>query len=205
MRKRISLILLTLLIVFSGCKSECETDKNDFEVSSAVLIPNPYFMEKDILKTITEIVVEMTKLIPDAHFQGEVEQTTLIIKSTTSAQMTDVVEQINRYRAESNLSRLKTKDSLLDIARIRAKEVSQKWSHTRSNGQKLDSFLDNSEWTIADENLAKHRNATNTDVVDAWKRSESHRANLLNSRYEYCGIAEYYDGEFRYISIIFIG
>ena len=117
--------------------------------------------------------------------------------------MADVVEIINQYRAESNLNRLKMSDSLCKIAEIRAKEASEKWSHIRPNGQKLDSLLKDSEWKTAGENLAKHKVSTPFDIVESWENSESHRENLLNSRYKYCGIAEYYDGKNRYISMIF--
>ncbi len=201
MKKLSTIILLMFLILFSGCSIKNNgvetTAPNEIE-----LIPNPAFDELTV-EEITEIIARITTLISEKVSQRAVEQTTPKKESTTSAKMADVVENINQYRDESNLNRLKISEPLCEIAEIRAKEVSQKWSHTRPNGQNLDSLLENIEWRTAGENLARFRNATNTDVVEAWKSSESHKANLLNPRYKYCGISEYYDGNFRCISMIF--
>ena len=202
MKKSAVIVLIAVILTVTGCNAEYVTDNcepsllNDIE-----LIPNPLFEELTV-EEITEIIAQITTLISEKISNREVEQTTLI-KTTTSAKMTDVVGIINQYRAESNLNRLKMSEPLCEIAEIRAKEVSEKWSHTRPNGQKLDSLLGNYEWKTAGENLAKCRVSTPSDIVDSWKNSESHRENLLNSRYKYCGIAEYYDGKNRYISMIF--
>lgn len=203
MKKSAAIVLIAVLLTITGCGVEYTTGNREPSLLDDLeLIPNP-MLEELTVEEITEIIAQITMLISEKVSQREVEQTTLKKESTTSAKMADVVEIINQYRAESNLNRLKISEPLCEIAEIRAKEASQKWSHTRPNGQKLDSLLENTEWRTAGENLARYRNATNTDIVDAWKNSESHRANLLDSRYKYCGIAEYYDGKNRYVSIIF--
>ena len=202
MKKSAVIVLIAVVLTVTGCGAEYVTDNHELSLLNDIeMIPNPLFEELTV-EEITEIIAQITTLISEKISNREVEQTTLI-KTTTSAKMTDVVGIINQYRAESNLNRLKMSDSLCEIAEIRAKEASGKWSHTRPNGQKLDSLLGNYEWKTAGENLAKCRVSTPSDIVDSWKNSESHRENLLNSRYKYCGIAEYYDGKNRYISMIF--
>lgn len=203
MKKSAAIVLVAVLLTITGCGVEYTTGNREPSLLDDLeLIPNP-MLEELTVEEITEIIAQITMLISEKISQREVEQTTPKKESTTSAKMADVVEIINQYRAESNLNQLKMSEPLCKIAEIRAKEASQKWSHTRPNGQKLDSLLENTEWRTVGENLARYRNATNTDIVDAWENSESHRANLLKSHYKYCGIAEYYDGKNRYISMIF--
>lgn len=203
MKKSAVIVLIAVILIFTGCGAEYVTDNRELSLLNDIeLIPNPLFEELTV-EEITKIIAEITTLISEKASQREVEQTTLKKESTTSAKMTDVVEIINQYRAESNLNRLKISEPLCEVAEIRAKEASEKWSHTRPNGQKLDSLLGNYEWKTAGENLAKYKVSTPSDIVESWKNSESHRENLLNSRYKYCGIAEYYDGKNRYISMIF--
>lgn len=203
MKKSAVIVLIAVVLTVTGCNAEYVTDNcepsllNDIE-----LIPNPLFEELTV-EEITEIIAQITTLISEKISRRAVEQTTLKKESATSAKMTDVVEIINQYRAESNLNRLKISEPLCEVAETRAKEASKKWSHTRPNGQKLDSLLENSEWKTAGENLAKCRVSTPSDIVESWKNSESHRENLLNPHYKYCGISEYYDGKSRYISMIF--
>lgn len=201
MRRNTAIMLLTILVLLAGCsiKNDCiETTMPQ----SVELIPNPMFEELTV-EEITKIIAQITTLISEKISEREVEQTTLKKESATSAKMADVVEIVNNYRTESNLNRLKMSDSLCEIAEIRAKEASEKWSHTRPNGQNIDSLLEDSEWKTAGENLAKYRVSTPSDIVESWMNSDSHRANLLDFRYKYYGIAEYYDGKNRYISMIF--
>lgn len=202
MKKSAAIVLIAVLLTVTGCSAEHATgNREPFLIDDLELIPNP-MLEELTVEEITEIIAQITTLISEKISRREVEQTTLI-KTTTSAKMEDVVEIINQYRAESNLNQLKMTELLCEIAEIRAKEASQKWSHIRPNGQKLDSLLEDFEWKTAGENLAKYRVSTPSDIVESWKNSESHRANLLKSHYKYCGIAEYYDGRNRYVSMIF--
>lgn len=203
MKKSAVIVLIAVLLVFTGCGAEYVTDNHEPSLLNDIeLIPNPMFDELTI-EEITKIIAEITTLISEKISNREVEQTTLKKESATSAKMADVVEIINQYRAESNLNRLKISEPLCEVAEIRAKEASEKWSHTRSNGQKLDSLLGNSEWKTAGENLAKYKVSTPSDIVESWKSSELHRENLLNPHYKYCGISEYFEGKTHYISMIF--
>ena len=203
MKKSAVIVLIAVILTVTGCNAEYVTDNHEPSLLNDIeMIPNPLFEELTV-EEITKIIAEITTLISEKVSQREVEQTTLKKESATSEKMADVVEIINQYRAESNLNRLKISEPLCEVAEIRAKEVSEKWSHTRPNGQKLDSLLGNYEWKTAGENLAKCRVSTPSDIVDSWKSSELHRENLLNPHYKYCGISEYYDGKNRYISMIF--
>lgn len=120
------------------------------------------------------------------------------------AMIRDMAVIINNYRVTEGLKPLETSDFLCKIAETRAKESSVKWSHTRPNGLDVASFLIDSDitWSIVGENLAKYEKALAEDVVKAWLSSDSHRKNLLNPRYKFCGIAEYQNDKIRYTAII---
>lgn len=204
MKRLILLIPLTVLFVISGCGTEGTKDGNITTASSFETVTNPFFIGTKAEKTLTEIIVELTTLISEKTTHREFEQTTREEKSTMPAKVADIVGTINNYRITKDLKPLKISDFLCEIAGIRAEEASVNWSHTRPNGQKIDSLLSGSNihWTILGENLARHKNAPAEAIVDAWMNSESHRENLLNPGYKFCGIAEYKKGEIRYISII---
>ncbi len=203
------IILLITFLIIAGCGAQCETDCPEYSLlNETEMIPNPLLDELYVEKRVTKMIAELTTLISEKISQREVEQTTQAEKTTISVNvLSDMVGIINKHRETANLEPLKISEILCEIARIRAKESSTKWSHARPDGSNFSSLMNDTDiaWNVAGENLARHRNATASDVTDAWIQSESHRANLLNPRFKKCGIAEHYDGEFRYISIVFIG
>lgn len=202
MKRFLGIILLLVLLFFGGCEIKGTIDGFEDKITNIETVPNPFLLGTKVTETITEIVVEITTLISETQTNGAVEQTTRT-NSTIPVKIADMVEIINDYRNKHNISHVKISYELCRIAEIRAKEASVLWSHTRHDGLGIDSLINpNIEWSIAGENLAKFKNATSKEIVDAWMQSETHRANLLNEKYEFCGISEYCDGEIRYISII---
>ncbi len=201
--KRLILIIL-LMFVFCGCSAEGTKDGYEEKITNIETVTNPFLIETKIAETITDFVIEITTLIEKTQTNREVEQTTYTTKSTMPAMISDMVEIINSYRIKENPNQLRVSGFLCEIAEIRAEEASISWSHTKPNGLGIDSLIpaSNYKWTIVGENLAKCENATPQEIIDAWMNSKIHRENLLNSRYKYCGIAEYQNSEIRYISII---
>ena len=96
----------------------------------------------------------------------------------------EVLNLVNNYRIENGLGTLTWNQGLADAAAIRSAEAAVCWSHTRPDG---------SAWnTVSNlthgENLGKGYNSPQ-DVVNAWKSSPSHNANLLESRFKTLGVA----------------
>lgn len=96
---------------------------------------------------------------------------------------------VNEIRKENNLKEFTWDINLETAATVRAKEIQEKWSHTRPNGQEW--------WTVNEnimygENLAKGYK-TAEEVVQAWYNSEDHKANLLDKELETCAISIYID------------
>lgn len=97
-----------------------------------------------------------------------------------------VVEQVNRQRAQYGLSALQVDEDLSRAARIRALEIVQKFSHTRPDGRR---------WaTVAagayGENIARGQKSADK-VMAAWLTSAGHRANILKAGYGSIGVCAY--------------
>ena len=204
MKRLISVVPLIILLLISGCGIEGKTDGFEEKITNIETITNPFFAGTKAEKNLTKIIVELTTLISEKTTYSKVEQTAQMTKPTISEKNSDIVGIINNYRISKGLKLLKTSELLCNIAKIRAEESSICWSHTRPNGKKIDSLLNGSDirWTILGENLARHKNAPAEAIVNAWMNSKSHRENLLNSRYKYCGITEYQNDEICYIALI---
>ena len=99
----------------------------------------------------------------------------------------EAFDKINKIRVDNGVAPLKWDDNLIPATNVRAKEVTQKWSHTRPNGYEY--------WTadskrIYGENLAKgYSNAES--VVNAWMASQTHKDNILYTEFKTCAIAVY--------------
>lgn len=114
-------------------------------------------------------------------------------KEITSELTNDEIEVfnlINQKRIENGLTSLKIDDELQNVARIKAQDMvdSNYFSHTSPiYGSPFDMIKKfGISYKTAGENIAG--NSTNSGAVEAWMNSSSHRANILNSSYNYTGI-----------------
>lgn len=102
-----------------------------------------------------------------------------------------VLDIINGYRAEQNISPLALSEELTEIACARAEEIawSGEHSHRRPNGKSFSSILKDAGITtgIAGENIGWGYE-TAEDVCTAWKNSESHFENIMNPDFVEIGI-----------------
>lgn len=112
---------------------------------------------------------------------------------TTSDLNTDekeVFNLINQQRANSGLEALKIDSEVQKVARIKAQDMvnSNYFSHTSptygSPFEMLSSFK--VSYRTAGENIAG--NSSNQAAVTAWMNSSGHKANILNSNFNYTGI-----------------
>lgn len=113
--------------------------------------------------------------------------------STTTSLTEDekqVFNLINQKRNAAGLSSLKINDEVQNVARIKAKDMvdNNYFSHNSpiygTPFNMLNSFK--VSYKTAGENIAG--NSSNSKAVEAWMNSEGHRANILNSSYNYTGI-----------------
>lgn len=132
-----------------------------------------------------------TELSPE--LEGEIRgmMNNVSVEETTENIEEEILTLTNEYRKQNGLQELVIDETLNNIAAIRAKEIVNTWSHTRPDGT---SYIDliiaaNFNCKLAGENLARYQ-TTSTQLLEQWKNSESHNANLLGD-FTKIGIAMY--------------
>lgn len=86
----------------------------------------------------------------------------------------EVIRLTNKEREKAGLEPLVEDSTAMEYAQIRAKELSEKFSHTRPNGDDGTMY---SHYSFV-ENIAM-RHTSPEEVVDAWMNSPGHRATIL--------------------------
>ena len=112
--------------------------------------------------------------------------------STTSmnADEKEVFDLINKQRTNNGLQALKIDNEVQKVARIKAQDMvdNNYFAHESPTYgtpfQMLKSFK--ISYKTAGENIAA--NSSNSGAVKAWMNSSGHKANILNSSYNYTGI-----------------
>ena len=98
----------------------------------------------------------------------------------------EVVALTNEEREEAGLNTLEVDDDLMELAMIRAEEVSRKYSHERPDGTRI-----SKEYGYGENCGAK---ASPEKQVNSWMNSDGHRTNILLERYNYIGVGCYRSG-----------
>ena len=111
--------------------------------------------------------------------------------SSLTADEKEVFDLINAKRTAAGLSALKVDAELQNIARAKAEDMVKNnyFSHTSPTyGSPFDMMKRfGVSYKTAGENIAG--NSSNTGAVNAWMNSEGHKANILNSSFNYTGVA----------------
>jgi uncharacterized protein YkwD len=104
----------------------------------------------------------------------------------------NVLREMNGYRAEEGLPPLQLDERVHQAAedRMRDMEDGEYWSHRSPDGISPFVWLANHayDYAAAGENLANGFETARL-LVEAWMESRGHRANIMSSDYEDCGIA----------------
>lgn len=107
-----------------------------------------------------------------------------------STEESDTLDLINSYRRANGLQSLKSNHDLQEVAKIKAEDIvnNDYFAHDSDElGTPFEMLSSNGiNYKIAGENLAG--NTTPERAVQAWINSESHRANILEEKFEYTGI-----------------
>ena len=110
--------------------------------------------------------------------------------TTSEEAMADrVIELVNQERTSRGLQPLLKHDGLMVAAAARAKELSQRYSHTRPDGSECFTILWHLgiDYGYAGENIAMGQR-TPEIVMNDWMNSSGHRANILNENYDCIGV-----------------
>lgn len=102
----------------------------------------------------------------------------------------EVFNLINQQRSQNGLSPLKIDYEVQRVARIKAQDMvnNNYFSHTSPTYGSPFNMLNNFKvsYRTAGENIAG--NSNNSATVTAWMNSSGHKANILNSSFNYTGI-----------------
>lgn len=111
--------------------------------------------------------------------------------NSLTADEKEVFDLINAKRTAAGLSALKIDAELQNVARAKAEDMVKNnyFSHTSPTyGSPFDMMKSfGVSYKTAGENIAG--NSSNTGAVNAWMNSEGHKANILNSSFNYTGVA----------------
>ena len=122
---------------------------------------------------------------------GSTSETTTKNNGDLTSDELEVFNLINAKRTANGLSPLNIDNELQNVARVKAKDMvdNNYFSHNSPTYGTPFNMMKNFGITYktAGENIAG--NSSNQGAVEAWMNSEGHRANILNSSYNYTGVA----------------
>jgi hypothetical protein len=115
-----------------------------------------------------------------------------ILGYASNISVNQVLESTNNLRSVSGLGSLSFNNQLAQAAISKAQNMFSEgyWAHTSPTGVEPWDFIKSAGYVykIAGENLARDFDST-PPMMDAWMNSPTHRANIMNPRYEEIGIA----------------
>jgi hypothetical protein len=153
----------------------------------------PNLLHPDHLLVLGFMAVGFFALIQTVRFFPTLHNSVLGFQSSITIE--EVVAHTNQKRQEQGLPPLTVNTQLSAAALAKAQDMldNQYWAHTSPTGKKPWDFIKsaNYHYKVAGENLARDFSHTN-DMMSAWMDSPTHRANILNDRYEQIGVALVY-------------
>lgn len=110
-------------------------------------------------------------------------------ENTYTDLINEVYEITNNYRSLVGVSSLTLDSSLVEAASIRAKELSDSFSHTRPNGSSCFTVLSELgiSYGTACENIAAGYSSSQS-VMEGWRSSSGHYQNIISSKFKKIGI-----------------
>lgn len=110
-------------------------------------------------------------------------------ENTYTDLINEVYEITNNYRSLVGVSSLTLDSFLVEAANIRAKELSDSFSHTRPNGSSCFTVLSELgiSYGTAGENIAAGYSSSQS-VMEGWRSSSGHYQNIISSKFKKIGI-----------------
>lgn len=110
-------------------------------------------------------------------------------ENTYTDLINEVYEITNNYRSLVGVPSLTLDSSLVEAASIRAKEISDSFSHTRPNGSSCFTVLSELgiSYGTAGENIAAGYSSSQS-VMEGWRSSSGHYQNIISSKFKKIGI-----------------
>lgn len=118
-----------------------------------------------------------------------------------------VVKLVNQERTKAGLAPLTLSQPVASAAQVRAKEITQSFSHTRPDGRSFSTALTEQKvnYRSSGENIAWGQK-TPEQVMQGWMNSEGHRKNIMNAKFTSIGVGYYRNASgVNYWTQLFIG
>lgn len=117
-----------------------------------------------------------------------------------------MLESINDAREKAGLKPLVLDEEACKAAAVRAKECLTTYDHTRPDGSKLTTALDEQgvKYSYWGENI-NEKQATVSSTMKSWMASKGHKANILNKNFDSVGLGRAKDkkGTYTWVQIFF--
>ena len=147
-------------------------------------------LEKEEVTDIEEKIPETeNKSYEDISKEDINEYKNIQSENTYTDLINEVYEITNNYRSLVEVSSLTLDSSLVEAASIRAKELSDSFSHTRPNGSSCFTVLSELgiSYGTAGENIAAGYSSSQS-VMEGWRSSSGHYQNIISSKFKKIGI-----------------
>ena len=147
-------------------------------------------LEKEEVTDIEEKIPETeNKSYEDISKEDINEYKNIQSENTYTDLINEVYEITNNYRSLVEVSSLTLDSSLVEAANIRAKELSDSFSHTRPNGSSCFTVLSELgiSYGTAGENIAAGYSSSQS-VMEGWRSSSGHYQNIISSKFKKIGI-----------------
>lgn len=196
MKKIIAIILL--LIIMVGMTACVKTTTTPTEPTTIIMpTPENYSPAPTPPENTSNI-----NILPDQP------TTVIIIEDMTVPEglIEDIFILVNQARMDAHIEPLMYNSEIQYVADLRAKEISEKFSHQRPDGTEcFTAFPD--DYNVAGENLimADHEISSAEILMDTWMNSEGHRENILAQRFTSIAIGIYQTETLTYVTQIFVG
>lgn len=147
-------------------------------------------LEKEEVTDIEEKIPEAeNKSYEDISKEDINEYKNIQSENTYTDLINEVYEITNNYRSLVGVPSLTLDSSLVTAASIRAKEISDSFSHTRPNGSSCFTVLSELgiSYGTAGENIAAGYSSSQS-VMEGWRSSSGHYQNIISSKFKKIGI-----------------
>ena len=222
--KKIICILICIIILASISIVACATNIDSIKPDTNTIIVGVTNEETPVHGTLPPnhngnylIIINPTQVPPTLPTENEEtqEEEAVPAEDTTIPEPTAVIEDelaeeiynlVNEERSKKGLSSLAYNFKLQKAADLRAKEASEKFSHTRPNGTSCYTVFPE-DYSVAGENLimSDKQIATGHVLMNTWMDSQGHRDNILKDDYTSIAIGIYEKDGIVYASQLFLG
>lgn len=188
----IAIIGVFILIVVGSYKNitiQGKLANNDTSIENNEVVKSD---NSDLEKKEETSIVE-NRVYEETRKEDTSEEHKITVNDVSENTYTDLINEAyaitNNYRSLVGVSPLTLDSSLIEAAKVRAREISNSFSHTRPNGSSCFTVLSELgiSYGTAGENIAAGYSSSQS-VMEGWRSSSGHYQNIISSKFKKIGI-----------------